>query len=102
MSRKQRDQDSRESDLPRFATVAEEAAFWDTHSTSEFDGAFDEVTDVQFVVRRSTPQKTVTIRLPEEALLALSHEAKARGLPVSALTREWILERLRSFPPNTR
>ena len=38
-----------ESRIPAFKTIEEEAEFWDTHDSSEFDDEFETVTDVRFV-----------------------------------------------------
>lgn len=37
----------KQTSIPRFASYAEEASFWDTHSPEEFPGAFEDV-DVEF------------------------------------------------------
>ena len=84
-----------ESRIPHFRTVAEAAEFWDTHSTTEFEGEFEPVQDVRFVVTRGQPKKAITVRLPEAAVAAVTKEARASGIGPSALVRQWILERLR-------
>ncbi len=38
-----------EGRVPAFKTIEEEAEFWDTHDSSEFDGEFETVTEVRFV-----------------------------------------------------
>lgn len=81
------------SRIPTFKTVAEEAAFWDTHSSAEFEDELEVVTDVRFV--RARPKKGITVRLDEDTLAALTRQAHQQGIGSSTLARRWILERLR-------
>ena len=83
------------SQIPRFKTIEEEAEFWDTHSTTDFEDEFEEVSDVQFVVTRAKPKKAITVRLDPETAAALAEQAQAKGIGPSTLARMWILERLR-------
>ncbi|MDO8688412.1 MAG: CopG family antitoxin [Dehalococcoidia bacterium] len=83
------------SRIPEFKTIEEEAEFWDTHSTTEFEDEFEEVRDVQFVVSRGRPKKGITVRVDEETLSALTDQAHLQGIGPSTLVRMWILQRLR-------
>lgn len=83
------------SRIPKFKTIEEEADFWDTHSTTEFEDEFEEVKDVQFVVSRGRPKKGITVRVDEETLSALASQARAQGIGPSTLVRMWILQRLK-------
>lgn len=85
--------------IPHFKSVEEEAAFWDTHSTTEFEDAFEPAPDVQFVVTRGEPKKAITVRLPETMVAAVTQEAQAKGVGPSTLVRMWILEHLRAAGP---
>ena len=82
------------SRIPTFKTIEEEAEFWDTHSTTEFE----DVRDVQFVVSRGRPKKAITVRVDEETLAALTKEATQQGIGPSTLVRMWILEHLHKRP----
>jgi predicted DNA binding CopG/RHH family protein len=83
------------SRVPKFRTVEDEALFWDTHSTTEFEDEFEDVSDeVRFVVRRGQPKKGITVRLTEDALAALREEAAAKGIGPSTLARVLILDHL--------
>lgn len=84
------------SRIPRFQTIEEEAAFWDTHSTTEFEDEFAEVSDVRFVMSRAQAKKGITVRLEEEPLARLRKEAKDMGIGLSTLVRMWILEHLKA------
>jgi hypothetical protein len=84
------------SNVPRFRSVEEEAEFWDTHSTAEFEDEFEDVSDeVRFVVTRGQPKRGITVRLTEDALAALRREAATKGIGPSTLARMLILEHLR-------
>jgi hypothetical protein len=80
--------------IPTFSTVEEEAEFWDTHDSAEFEDEFEDVEDVKFIgVRRDG---TVILWLEPEAVEALTQRAKEQGTGPAALARAWILERLGS------
>lgn len=88
-------QDTKEkSRIPHFNSIEEEAAFWDSHDSTEFEDEFVEVDDVQFVM--ATPKKALTVRLEEPTLRDLRRVAKEKGIGPSTLVRMWILERLRN------
>ena len=80
------------SRIPIFKTIGEEAEFWDTHDTTEFEDEFEEVTDVKFVKYR--PPKAITVRVDETTLTALTEQAAKLDIGASTLVRTWILERL--------
>lgn len=81
------------SRVPTFETVEEEAAFWETHDSAEFEDEFETVEDVIFV--RSQPKKGITVRLAQDSLTALTEQAHDMGIGPSTLARMWILERLK-------
>jgi predicted DNA binding CopG/RHH family protein len=77
--------------IPEFATIEEEAAFWDTHSTADYEDEFKPVR-VRFAKRLSTG---VTIRLDPDTLKKLRSMAQERGIGPTTLIRMWVLERLK-------
>lgn len=83
----------KKSRIPTFASVEEEAEFWDTHSTEDFADELETVTDVKFV--RARQSRAITVRLEEEIYEALSKEAREKGVGPSTLTRMLLLEHLR-------
>jgi hypothetical protein len=83
------------SRIPSFATVDEEAAFWQTHSSADFADELAIVTDVTFV--KALPKKGLTVRLEPAALDLLAEQARSLGMSPSTLARQWILERLQSY-----
>jgi hypothetical protein len=85
----------RESRIPHFKTLEEEAEFWDAHSTTEFEDEFEPVTEVKFVVRRSPVTRALTVRVDEQTFRRLAEQASRQGIGPATLARMWILEHLR-------
>ena len=79
------------SQIPQFASIEEEATFWDTHDTADYEGEFHPVK-----VRFARPlSEGITIRLDPATLTRLRSRASKRGLGPTTLVRMWILDRLR-------
>ena len=76
--------------IPEFATIKEEAAFWDTHSTADYEAEFTPVR-VRFAKRLSSG---VTIRFDPDTLEQLRSLAQEKGIGPTTLIRMWVLERL--------
>jgi len=77
--------------IPEFVSLEEEAAFWDTHSTADYEAEFMPVR-VRFGKRLS---RGVTIRLDSDTLQQLRTMAQEKGIGPTTLIRMWVLERLR-------
>jgi hypothetical protein len=77
--------------IPEFASIEEEAAFWDTHSTADYEEEFTPVR-IRFAKRLSTG---VTIRLDPDTLERLRTLAHQQGIGPTTLIRMWVLERLK-------
>jgi hypothetical protein len=77
--------------IPEFATIEEEARFWDTHSTADYEAEFTPVR-VRFAKRLSSG---VTIRLDPDTLKQLRTMAQEKGIGPTILIWMWVLERLR-------
>ena len=88
MIRKERQPKSR---IPQFSSIQEEAEFWDTHDTTDFEGEFKPV-KVRFAKNLS---EGTTIRLDPDPLKTLKSQAQEKGLGPTPLARMWILERLK-------
>ncbi len=80
------------SKLPKFASVQEEALFWDTHNSTEFLDDTESV-DVAFVDARPA-KKLITLRLDPGAIERLKEIAQRKGLGYQTLMRMWVMERL--------
>src|SRR5262249_35992504 len=83
------------SRIPVFKSREEEAEFWDTHDTTDFEDEFKPV-KVRFARNLS---QGITIRLDDATLRKLRAEAHAKGLGPTTLARMWILERLKKQRP---
>ena len=78
--------------IPRFASLEEEAAFWDTHDVTDYP---DELKPVKVRFARNLSEG-ITIRLDAETLAALRKQARDKGIGPSTLARMWILERMQA------
>lgn len=76
--------------VPPFASVEEEADFWDTHSVLD---AIEKGTLVGF--HRAQKTGTLTVRFEPEDIERLRDEAEQRGVGPTTLVRMWVLEHLR-------
>ena len=78
------------SNIPVFANRQEEAEFWDTHDTTDFE---DECKPVR--VRVSKLSEGITIRLDPDTLEAVRSLASEKGIGPPTLIRMWVMERLK-------
>ena len=85
---------TKRSRIPRFKSLEEEAQFWDTHSTTEFE---DEFTEVKMEVARPLIH-TLAVRLDARTIDRLAAVGRKKGLGPSTLARMWLLERLDQEP----
>jgi len=79
--------------IPEFASIEEEAAFWDTHSTADYEAEFKPVR-VRFAKKLS---EGLTIRLDPDTLEKVRAEAHERGIGATTLIRMWVLEHIRKL-----
>lgn len=79
------------SAIPKFASYAEEAAFWDSH---DFGDYWDEAKPIEVQYTKSL-SANLTVRLSEEAVARLRHRAEQVGVEPSTLARIFILRQLR-------
>jgi predicted DNA binding CopG/RHH family protein len=77
--------------IPEFASIEEEAAFWDTHSSADYEDEFKPVR-VRFAKNLS---EGITIRLDPDTLEKVRAEAHERGIGATTLIRMWVLEHVR-------
>lgn len=79
------------SHTPGFASIPEEAAFWDTHSTADYESEFQPV-HARFAKKLSDG---VTVRFDQKTFAKVRSAAHRRGVGPNTLIRRWVLERLR-------
>lgn len=80
----------RPSRIPKFASVEEEAKFWDTHDFTEF---WDESQPVNLRIAKNLSEG-ITIRLDPATTSQLRAEAAKKGIGPTTLVRMWVIERL--------
>jgi len=86
----------KKSRIPEFKNIQEEAEFWDTHSTTEFEDEWEPMDeDIEFIVVRGQPKKPMTIRLEPDVVTLLTQEAKSVGVGASTLARMAVLKYLK-------
>ena len=81
--------------IPEFASIEEEAAFWDTHSTADYESEFKPVR-ARFAKNLS---QGITIRLDPETLDKIRAQAHEKGIGATTLIRMWVLEHVNQRPP---
>lgn len=77
--------------IPEFASIQEEAEFWDTHDTADFE---EEFKPVRVRVAKNLSQG-ITVRLDSETLKRLRNLAHSKGVGPTTLARMWIIEHLK-------
>jgi len=83
---------SKKKPVPRFASEAEEQAFWDEHDSADFVDWKDARRVVLPSLQPST--KTISLRLPEHMLEELKVLANKRDVPYQSLLKMFLAERI--------
>jgi hypothetical protein len=80
--------------IPRFKTIQEEAAFWDTHDLTDY---LDELEIVSggYQSRPDETKTVMTIRVAPSLKEQIEAIARSYDIPVSSLVRMWIVEKIR-------
>ncbi len=78
------------SRIPTFTSIEEEATFWDTHSTTEFE---DEWEPAALEFARPLGHG-VAVTFDVKTLDRIAALARARGVPAPELMRQWIVAAL--------
>lgn len=76
--------------IPHFASIQEEAEFWDTHDTTDYETEFKPI-KVQFAKRLS---EGITIRFAPDDLIEIRRRASKKGVGATTLVRMWVREHL--------
>lgn len=83
----------KKSKIPKFTSYEEEANFWDTHDTTEFEDEFKPV-KIEF----SKPLGHILgVRLDAKTIDQLNRKGQEVGVGASTLARMWIMEKLKSL-----
>lgn len=78
--------------IPRFASEAEERAFWETHDTTEYVDWSRARLGVFPDLKPST--ETISLRLPAGLLAELKTLANERDVPYQSLMKVFLAERI--------
>ncbi len=76
--------------IPNFKSIKEEAKFWDTHDTTDFEHEFKPAR-THFAKKL---EHILAVRLDSETLSKLEKEAAKKGVGPTTLMRMWTKERL--------
>lgn len=77
--------------IPDFGSYEEEAHFWDTHDTTDFE---DEMKPVQVRFAKNL-SAGINIRFDPKTLAGVRHIAHEKGVGPTTLIRMWVLEQLK-------
>jgi hypothetical protein len=81
--------------VPDFRSLEEEAEFWDTHDSTEFEGEFEEVEEeMQFVLVRPY-ERWIPLVLVEQFMTVLEERARKERVDTMTLIQNWVWERLK-------
>ncbi|MBM3242335.1 hypothetical protein FJZ31_39210 [Candidatus Poribacteria bacterium] len=86
--------------IPQFKTLQEEANFWDTHDSMEYElEDIDEMLELsdyqkEQIRERWKKRKRATIRLSLEQLNAIEQIARRKQVDYRVLVREWINQQI--------
>src|SRR5574340_1630744 len=80
--------------LPKFASEAEERAFWETNDSADYVDWTKAKRGVLPNLKPST--KTISLRLPQHMLDSIKAAANSRDVPYQSLIKVWLQEKLHS------
>lgn len=80
--------------IPEFSTIEEEAEFWDTHSSADYEDEFEDVDDFHIKVMRGPGY--ISFRVDESILDAIDKRASEAGIDPVDLIQSWIEKGLAS------
>ena len=78
--------------IPKFATEAQERAYWEKHDSTDY---LDWSKAKRVVLPNLKPTtKTISLRLPQHLLDSIKVAANARDVPYQSLIKVWLQEKL--------
>jgi predicted DNA binding CopG/RHH family protein len=78
--------------VPKFANLAQERAFWETHDSTDYLD-WSKAQKVTLPNLKPTT-KTISLRLPQHLLDSIKTAANARDVPYQSLIKVWLKEKL--------
>ena len=82
--------EQKKSRIPEFASLQEEAEFWDSHDITDY---LDELTPIDFKFSE-TLAHGVLVRFTSDTLMKVYETAGKQGITMDALIQKWVVERL--------
>ena len=83
-----------EKTVPKFDSVKEEAAFWDSHSVSDY---WKEEDTTLVYVPESEKKETMTLRIAPSLKKDVEGVARKYDISTSSLIRMWVVDKLREY-----
>jgi predicted DNA binding CopG/RHH family protein len=77
---------------PKFASEAEERAFWEAHDSTDYVDWSKAQRTVLPNLKPTT--RTISLRLPQHLLDSIKSAANARDVPYQSLIKVWLQEKL--------
>lgn len=78
--------------IPKFASEAEERAFWEANDSTDYADWTKAKRAVLPNLKPST--KTISLRLPQHMLDSIKAAANSRDVPYQSLIKVWLQEKL--------
>ncbi len=78
--------------IPKFRTIQEERAFWDTHDVTDYLAELKPAGDIAF--KRPPLRRNFQLRLDDKTIKQLKALAGKKGTDVSTILRDWIRQHL--------
>jgi flagellar biosynthesis/type III secretory pathway M-ring protein FliF/YscJ len=78
--------------IPKFKTIEEERAFWDTHSVVDYLSELEETKELIF--ERPPLKRNFQLRLDDETIRKLKKLSSKKDTDMSTIIRGWIREHL--------
>jgi hypothetical protein len=80
--------------IPTFKSIKEEAAFWDTHSITDYLDEM-EIVSGSYQPTAGETKTVMTIRVAPSLKEQIETIARSYDIPASSLVRMWIVEKIR-------
>jgi len=78
--------------MPKFASEADERAFWEVHDSTDYIDWSKAQRAVFANLKPST--QTISLRLPQHLLESIKAAANARDVPYQSLIKVWLQEKV--------
>ena len=87
----------KEKTIPTFNSIAEEAAFWDTHDITDYLGEMKVVSGA-YRPKENETKTVMAIRVAPSLKERIEQVAAEYDISTSSLVRMWIVDKLKTLP----